>query len=557
MSDSLPPSISRRTLVAVAGTGAAGLAAARLVGGDGAAQARPSRQQAFAHGVASGDPLADRVILWTRVTPTPAATAGSGRGPATTVRWEMSPSKDFSTVASSGTATTDASRDHTVKVDAGGLAPKTRYWYRFRVLDGPAAGAVSPVGRTRTAPAAADAVARVRFGVASCSNWEAGYFGAYRELARRTDLDAVVHLGDYIYEYGAGEYTGKHGPVRTHRPAHDIVSLADYRIRHAQYKTDPDLQAAHAAHPFICTWDDHESADNAYKSGAENHDPTTQGPWPVRRAAAERAYYEWMPVRPQVTDTGRHLYRRLRYGKLLELSMLDLRTYRDKQAPISPRVDSPRTSITGRAQMQWLTGGIETSDTTWQIIGNPVMISPILVPPLGAERASILTELIGLPRGGVPANTDAWDGYTADRNRLLSAIDRSGRRNAVFITGDIHMSWACEVPRDPGRYPEAGAVATEFVVTSVTSSNLDDMVSVPESTLGGPASAAIMASNRNTRWVDTDAHGYAVLTVTPAASQMDWFFTADKAARRAPFRHGQSWRVASGSRRLQKVARPA
>ncbi|MFT3660323.1 MAG: alkaline phosphatase D family protein [Gordonia sp. (in: high G+C Gram-positive bacteria)] len=535
-----------------AGAGAAGLAASRLVGAPGAARGE-SGSGVFAHGVASGDPLPDRVILWTRVTPSKDAAPGSGRGPAVTVRWEIAASRDFSAPVASGTVTTDAGKDHTVKVDAGGLSPDTSYWYRFR-----AAGAVSPTGRTRTAPATGAAVHRVRFGVVSCANWEAGYFGAYRELAERSELSAVVHLGDYLYEYGAGEYGGKNGPVRPHRPAHPIVSLADYRIRHAQYKTDPDLRAAHAMHPFICTWDDHESADNAYTRGAENHDPATQGSWARRRAAAERAYYEWMPVRPQVTGTGRHLYRRLRYGTLLELTMLDLRTYRDKQASAtSAKVDDAGATITGRAQMRWLTGGIETSETTWQIVGNPVMMSPTLVPPLDAERTSILTELLGLPRGGVPANTDAWDGYPADRKRLLDAVDRSGRRNTVFITGDIHMSWACEVPRDAGRYPAAGTVATEFVVTSVTSNNLDDMLSVPEHTLGTPAAAAIMASNRHTRWVDTDAHGYAVLTVSPAAAQMDWYFTADRAQRRAPFRHAQSWRVAAGSRRLTRAAGPA
>ena len=550
----LSANFSRRTFVGAAGAGVVGVGLA----GAPRAAGRPGSTAVFAHGVASGDPLPDRVILWTRVTPTPEATAGSGRGAPVNLRWEMSPVADFSAIAATGTIVTDASRDHTVKVDAAGLSPKTPYWYRFRVLDGAAAGKVSPVGRTRTAPADGDDIPGAKFGVVSCSNWEAGYFGAYRELAKRSDLDAVVHLGDYLYEYGAGEYGGKTGSVRTHRPAHDIVSLADYRIRHAQYKTDPDLRAAHAAHPFICTWDDHESADNAWLRGAENHDSARQGSWATRKANSEKAYYEWMPVRPQISGTGRHLYRRLRYGRLLELSMLDLRTYRDKQVPMtSPKADSAATSITGRAQMRWLTGGVETSQTTWQIIGNPVMISPVLLPPLDPERSRILTDLLGLPGKGVPLNTDAWDGYGADRKTLLSAIERSGRKNAVFITGDIHMSWACEVPREPANYPGAGAVATEFVVTSVSSNNLDDMVSVPEQTLGTPAAAALMATNRHTRWVETDAHGYSVLTVSPAAAQMDWYFVADRTVRRSPFRHAQSWRVASGSRRLTRVSRPA
>ena len=520
--------------------------------------ARPAGPKVFAHGVASGDPLPDRVILWTRVTPEPAAKPGSGRGAPASVRWEMSPSGDFASIAASGTVTAGPESDHTVKVDAAGLAPGTSYHFRFRVLDGPAAGAVSPVGRTRTAPAADAQLRRVRLGVVSCSNWEAGYFGAYRELARRSDVDAVVHLGDYIYEYGAGEYTGKQGAVRKHSPANDIVSLADYRIRHAQYKTDPDLQAAHAAHPFIVTWDDHETADNSYRGGAENHDRRTQGPWPQRKANADQAYYEWMPVRPQVSDAGRHLYRRLRYGTLLELSMLDLRTYRDVQpSSTSQQIDSSSSSITGRAQMQWLTGGLATSPTTWQIIGNSVMITPFVLPPLDPERLKIITELTGLPSNGVSANSDAWEGYSADRNRLLGAIDAAGKKNTVFITGDIHMSWACEVPRQTVGRGTGGNVATEFVVTSVTSNNLDDMLGVPEQALGTPASAALMAANPNTRWVETDSHGYSVLTVTPRAAQMDWYFVADRAARRSPFRHAQSWRVDAGTRRLRKVAGPA
>ena len=553
-----PPRISRRLFVGGAGAVGVGLVAAPRAAATPDTAAERGAGKAFAHGVASGDPLPDRVILWTRVTPEAAATPGSGRGGPVGVRWELSPAADFGSIVASGTTVTGPESDHTVKVDAAGLAPATAYHYRFRVLDGPAAGAVSPVGRTRTAPATDAELRRVRLGVVSCANWEAGYFGAYRELAGRGDLDAVVHLGDYIYEYGAGEYTGKHGAVRRHAPAHDIVSLADYRIRHAQYKTDPDLQAAHARHPFIVTWDDHETADNSYRDGAENHDPATQGRWADRKTNADQAYYEWMPVRPQVSAAGRHLYRRLRYGMLLELSMLDLRTYRDVQPSATSRdIDSPSSTITGRAQMQWLTGGLATSPTTWQIIGNSVMITPFVLPPLDPERLKILTELTGLPSNVVAPNSDSWEGYSSDRNRLLAAIDEAGQRNTVFITGDIHMSWACEVPRATVGRGGTGNVATEFVVTSITSNNLDDMVSVPENTLGTPASAALMVANPNTRWVETDSHGYSVLTVTPRSAQMDWFFVADRSVRRSPFRYAQSWRVDSGTRRLKRVPGPA
>ncbi|MFT4085939.1 MAG: alkaline phosphatase D family protein [Gordonia sp. (in: high G+C Gram-positive bacteria)] len=549
------PALGRRTFLGAAGASALALGASSLVRTDARGDGPASAREVFAHGVASGDPLPDRVILWTRVTPARDATPGSGRGASTTVRWEVATDRWFSSVVASGSVVADVSGDHTVKVDAAGLHPATHYWFRFGVTDGPAAGATSPIGRTKTAPANDADPSAVRFGVVSCSNWEAGFFSSYRELAKR-EVDAVVHLGDYLYEYGTGEYGGKSGPVRIHQPSHDIVSLADYRIRHAQYKTDPDLQAAHARHPFICTWDDHESADNAWSGGAENHDPKTQGAWAPRKAASERAYFEWMPVRPQAGPQGRHLYRRFRYGNLLELSMLDLRTYRDLQPSrfSGKKVDDPSSSITGKAQMEWLTGGIETSPAKWQIVGNPVMISPILIPPLDPERTRILSELTGVPAQGVSFNPDAWDGYPADRKRLLDAIDRSGKHNTVFITGDIHMSWACEIPRNAGNYPGAGTVATEFVVTSISSNNLDDMVKTPEGLAGPPAAAAITATNRNTKWVDTDAHGYAVLTVNSAAAQMDWYFAADRARKHSPHRHAQSWKVKSGSRRLTRGA---
>ncbi|MFT3716224.1 MAG: alkaline phosphatase D family protein [Gordonia sp. (in: high G+C Gram-positive bacteria)] len=550
-----PSAISRRTFavgaagIAGAGVLGASLAAAGRATADGTAPART----VFAHGVASGDPLPDAIILWTRVTPTADAKPGSGRGPAVTVDWEMSRSADFSSIVASGSAGTDASRDHTVKVDVSGLAPATQYWYRFR-----ACGATSPVGRTKTAPPADTDPSKIRFGVVSCSNWEAGYFVSYRKLAERKNLDAVVHLGDYIYEYGAGEYGGHDGSVRTHDPRHDIVSLADYRIRHAQYKTDADLQAAHRTHPFICTWDDHESADNSWSGGAENHDPRTQGPWAPRKAHADQAYYEWMPVRPQVDENGRHLYRRFRYGTLLELNMLDLRTYRTEQPSMtSTESESSTATITGARQMNWVTNSIETSTTRWQIIGNSVMITPVVIPPLDPARTRALTDLLGVPAHGVPFNTDSWDGYQADRQKLLTAIDKSGKRNTVFITGDIHMSWACEVPRNVGTYPGSGSVATELVCTSITSNNLDDMVPVPENTLDAPASVVIPASNPQARWVDTDHHGYSVLTVTPSATQMDWFYVVNRADPRSGTFYGKSWKTVSGTARLTPVSRPA
>ena len=508
------------------------------------AQASPA---VFAHGVASGDPLPDAVILWTRVTPLPEATPGSGAGPDLPVTWEVARSSSFDTVVASGTVTASSVSDHTVKVDARGLAPDTTYFYRFRV-----GGTVSPTGRTSTAPSHDAAVGRLRFGVVSCADWEGGFFSSYRHLAARDDLDAVMHLGDYLYEYAAGKFpvAGGRG-VRTHEPTHEIVSLADYRIRHAQYKTDPNLQALHAKVPWIVIRDDHEAANDAWAGGAENHDPLLEGDWASRKAASMQAYDEWMPVRPN----GGRLYRRLRYGRLAELSMLDLRSYRSQQVLGGGRqVDDPGRTMTGQDQMEWLTAGLATSPTRWQLIGNSVMFSPIVLPPLDPRTTGALTELVGVPAGGVPFNTDQWDGYTADRRRLMDTITAAGLRNVVFLTGDIHTSWAMDVPVDAADYPGAGTVATEFVVPSVTSANIDELLGVPPRSLSPALEATATAANRHVRFVELDSHGYGVLEVTPEATQMEWFFIGDRTDPNTGARRVAGYRVADGATRIEPAA---
>ncbi|MCK8612550.1 alkaline phosphatase D family protein [Gordonia sp. C13] len=521
----------------------------------GPAQAAP--RNVFVHGVASGDPLPDAVILWTRITQSPASTPGSGVGQPCSVRWEIAQDAGFGAIVGSGVEQTSAEQDFTVKVDATGLSPRTTYHYRFTVTSGPAAGAVSPVGTTRTAPATSADVARIRFGVVSCANWEAGYFSAYRHLAAQPGLDAVLHLGDYFYDYQTGRYTGKTGTVRVHDPRHEVVALRDYRTRHAQYKTDPDLAALHRKVPFIPVWDDHETANDAWSGGAENHQPN-EGPWPVRRAAALRAYSEWMPIRPGVDPQGRHLFRRLRFGKLLELSMLDLRSYRDLQVSArSASIDDPARTIMGKAQMSWLTNGLMSSETRWKIVGNPVMITPVLIPPLDPATTGAVTSMLGIPKEGIPYNADQWDGYAADRRRLLDSIRTNRVDNVVFVTGDIHSSWACDVPVDVANYPGAGTVATELVGTSVTATNVDDMFNVPPDTAGVAASAAFRTANHHVRFCELDAHGYSVLTVTPAATQMDWYFVHNKIDPRSGQFYAKSYRVRNGTQRVEPVGRPA
>ncbi|WP_282784403.1 MULTISPECIES: alkaline phosphatase D family protein [unclassified Nocardia] len=497
----------------------------------------------FQHGLASGDPLPDRVILWTRVTPSAAATPGSGVGEPVRVRWEVATDEGFGTVVASGTHTATADSDHTVKVDVSGLAAGRDYRYRFTALD-----QTSPIGRTRTAPATGDAPDRLRFGVVSCANWEAGFFSAYRHLTVRTDLDAVVHLGDYLYEYEAGEYGGRLGSARRHEPAHEIVSLADYRIRHAQYKTDPDLTNLHATLPFICIWDDHETANDAWAGGAENHTPGAEGDWQQRRAAALQAYLEWMPVR---AGADGRLYRRLRFGTLAELSMLDLRSYRTQQVQAGPgwrQVDAPDRSITGPAQMDWVTNGLVSAPVTWKLVGNPVMIAPLVFPPLDPATTAALTQLIGIPEGGIPANLDQWDGYTADRKRLLTAITDNQVGDVVFLTGDIHSSWAADLPLDAATYPASPTAGAEFVVPSVTSQSVGDIMRTPPRTVSVAAEGALQSVNRHLRYVEVDSHGYGVLHVDAEQAQMDWFYVGDVADPNTGVRHGASFAVRRGGR---------
>ncbi|MBJ7907232.1 alkaline phosphatase D family protein [Streptomyces sp. NPDC003656] len=541
--NSLAP--SRRSVVkAAAATAAlAGPLAAALPAR--AATAAP----VFAHGVASGDPLPDGVLLWTRVTPVPEALPGSGVGPDTEVSWTVARDKALTSVVASGSATATAAADHTVKADIRGLAPATDYWFRFS-----SGGTDSPVARTRTAPAADANVAGLRFGVVSCANWEAGYFSSYRHLAARGDLDAWLHLGDYIYEYGSGEYGTRDKVVRPHAPTHEILTLADYRVRHAKYKTDPDLQALHLKAPVVAIWDDHEFADNAWSGGATNHTEGAEGTWSARQAAAKQAYFEWMPVRPAVAGTT---YRRLRFGKLADLSLLDLRSFRSQQASTaSGAVDDPDRTITGRAQLDWLKAGLKASDTRWRLVGNSVMISPFSVGSLSADLLKPLAKLLGLPQEGIALNTDQWDGYTDDRRELLAHLRTNAIGNTVFLTGDIHMAWANDVPYDAGTYPLSASAATEFVVTSLTSDNLDDIVKVPEGTVSAVAAPVIQAANRHVHWVDTDRHGYGVLDITADRAQMDYYVISDRANPDATSAWARSYRTRSGTQKVERTYDP-
>ncbi|MFJ9677405.1 alkaline phosphatase D family protein [Streptomyces sp. NPDC101194] len=538
---------SRRTVVKAA---AAGAVMAPVLGS--ATTARAADGPAFLHGVASGDPLPDGILLWTRVTPTPDAVPGSGCGVDTAVRWEVAEDKEFARVVAQGSTVASAASDHTVKADVRGLGPATTYWFRFSAGDGTRTW--SPTGRTRTAPAAGAATPGVRFGVVSCANWEAGFFSPYRHLAARADLDAVLHLGDYIYEYASGSYPAAKYVVRPHEPRHEILTLADYRTRHGNYKTDTDLQALHAAHPVIAIWDDHEFANDAWSGGAENHTPGTEGAWADRVAGAKQAYFEWMPVR---TSTEGTVYRRLRFGNLADLHLLDLRSFRSQQSTIgNGSVDDPDRTITGRAQLDWLKSGLAGSDATWKLVGTSVMISPVAFGSVPAHLLGPLAEMLGLPKEGLAVNVDQWDGYTDDRKELITHLRDRSITNTVFLTGDIHMAWANDVPVKAATYPLSASAATEFVVTSVTSDNLDDILHVAPGTLSVVAGAAVKAANRHVKWVDMDSHGYGVLDVTAERSQMDYYVVSDRTKRDATAAWTRSYRTLSGTQKVERVNQP-
>lgn len=549
------PGPARREVIVGAAAGAAVLSAGAAPV---AIPADAASRTPFLHGVASGDPLPTAVVLWTRVTPTPGATPGSGKGARVTVHWEVATDETFDDIVRRGSLRTGTERDHTVKVDATRLTPGTRYAYRFRT-----GGATSPVGWTKTAPRPSSTPEQLRLGVVSCSNWEAGHFAAYRHLAQRTDLDAVVHMGDYIYEYPAGEYAARGEVVRTSLPEHEIISLADYRIRHGHYKTDPDLQQLHAVAPWITTWDDHESANDAWSGGAENHDPATEGTWKARAAAARRAYDEWMPIRlsgSAALGDGTRIYRHLRFGTLADLRMLDLRTHRSEQASYAAlgEVGDADRTMTGRPQMDWLKNSLSTSAATWKLVGNSVMISPVTFAAVDVDTGQALHEMGGLiPPEGIPYNVDQWDGYTADRREIIDHLGDHAIDNTLFITGDIHSAWACDVPKNVGTYPLSKSVAVEFVGSSVTSDNLDDILKVAPRTVSLTVEGVIRTANPHVRYLDFDRHGYSVLTLTPAKAQMDWYTLADRTDRDSAARWSAGFQTTPGTNRTRRVWYPA
>jgi alkaline phosphatase D len=482
----------------------------------------------FSHAVASGDPLADSVILWTRVTPD---------DPAAELFFEVARDPEFANrVAADWLGTPDPDRDYTAKLDLDGLQPATTYYYRFWVQ-----GVVSPIGRTRTAPDGASE--HLRFAVCSCSSFAHGYFHNYRHIGGRADIDAVIHLGDYIYEYASGAY----GNIRAYEPAHEIVELSDYRTRFAQYRRDPDLQEAHRQHPFMATWDDHEVANDGWVGGAQNHD-MSEGDWDLRKAVAKQAYFEWMPVREGVA--GR-IYRQIPYGDLVDLIVLDTRFEgRDEQIPLTApnsleAIHDPDRQLLGEEQEAWLLDRLSASTSQWRLLAQQIMMGQIII-TAGQD---------GAPNR--PLNTDSWDGYEAARRTIYAHIADNDIANVVVLTGDIHTSWANELtvnPVDAGSYdPDtgAGAVAVEFVTPGITSPGLP----IDQATIN-----LLLANNPHVKYVNLSERGYMTIDVKPDRVHCDWWHLSPariESPDPATPGHAKAFAVESGTVRLIEGSSPA
>ncbi len=474
-------------------------------------------QSLFSHGVASGDPLHDSVILWTRITLDDLESKPLG----VEVFWEIATDSEFKDRVNAGVVMTDGQRDWTVKVDAGGLSQATRYHYRFWFM-----GRSSTVGATKTAPAGE--VDALRFGVCSCSRYSAGLFIGYRELAAHKELDAVLHLGDYMYE------SDRDKGFRPNDPPHKTVTLSDYRRRYARQRTDTALQSLHGSHPMIAVWDDHETANNSYRDGTikGGHDPIKEGPWAQRKAAGIQAWHEWMPNRDA---PDRKIWRHLAYGDLCDLVMLDTRLWgRDKPTTAGNKqaLADAKRSLMGMDQEAWLAQRVTQSQARWVVIGQQVMCAPLML-------------------GGVVLNTDQWDGYQASRKRLSEAVDSKGRGNVVMLTGDIHSSWANEVVLDPSGYkPGSGeAWAIEFVAPGITSSF--------PTTLPKDVVTAGIKFNPHVRWFDFSAKGFYLLHLSQERVQADWYLYTDIKDPQTQAEHSASWYAEHGKTVLHKADKAA
>ncbi|MBM3164034.1 MAG: alkaline phosphatase D family protein [Bacteroidetes bacterium] len=430
----------------------------------------------FYHGVASGDPLSDCVIIWTRVTPV-------DYGQTLTGTYHVATDDQFTNVVANGTYSTDSTKDFTVKIDVTGLNPNTFYYYEFEHN-----GAYSLVGRTKTLPVGN--VDNMRLAVVSCASLESGYFNAYDAIALRNDVDAVLMLGDYIYEYETQGFGPNANVDRTWEPAVEITELNEYRLRYNSYRLDYALRKLHQNFPWICIWDDHETANDAYSGGAGNHQ-ANEGPWNLRMEAGKRAYFEWIPIRPKAPG-NQEIFRTFELGDLAKIIMLDTRLEgREEQLGANdPNFADTSRTLLGATQLNWFKNELSTTTQPWKIIGNQVMVGAV--------------ELLGNP-----VNTDSWDGYPAERQKLFDHLSANNIENTVVLTGDIHTSWALDLKNGNT------SVGVEMVTPSVTS---------PGSPIN--LSALITVQNPHIKYVELTKKGFILVDITPQQVQGDWYNVA-------------------------------
>lgn len=474
----------------------------------------------FYHGVASGDPLPDRVIIWTRVTP-------EKMNVKVPLKWEVAEDPNFNSIYKSDTISTSAIRDYTVKVDVDGLQPDHVYYYRFI-----SSGKTSITGRTKTTPIGAKD--KLEFAIVSCSNWEWGYFNAYASIADRPVLDAVIHLGDYIYEYGVGKY-GDTTIGRFNLPSHEIITLQDYRTRYSQYRTDVGSRRIHQQHPFITVWDDHEIANNSYADGAQNHQ-IEEGDYTARKMAARQAYYEWLPIRE-----NKLLYRSVSFGNLADLIMLDERLA-GRTKPVDslgdPQYNDQARTMLGADQLQWFEQQLSTSRAAWKLVGNQVIFSDI-------DLSQVLPNM--------PRNLDSWDGYPAEKNKIKNHIISNQIRDVIFLTGDTHASWAIEVATDVANtydpVTSRGAFAVEFGTPSVSAANSNEKNSNDDVK---KSEITLLKDNPHIKYTNNRDHGYLLLSLTPQTATSEWYYVESLRTPGSKVLLGETLTVQRGSTLIRK-----
>jgi len=538
------PALSRRNLFRLGGLAAASTATPAVARSFGSG---------FTHGVASGEPERGGIMLWSRYV----------ADQDTALEWEVSESLDFARIVAAGSVITQPWRDWCVKVRATGLTPGAWYYFRFTAPD----GSRSEVGRTRTLPAGQ--VDRFRMAVFSCSNYGFGYFNAYAHAAQANDVDLAAHLGDYIYEYGAGIYPSadQAHPSRRLFPDSEIIALADYRLRYATYRSDPDLRRIHQLLPMISVWDDHESANDSWKGGAQNHQPDTEGDWELRKDAARRVYREWMPVSDEP-------YAEYQVGELATLLRLDTRLEgREKQFDINAVIRGKRTSeeidmalvafrdgayrardreLLGAAQQAWLADRLRASragGAHWQVLVQQVLMGELRTAPLLAEAAApdapefIRRRLLAstlADSAGLPANMDAWDGYPAARARVFEAA-LAADANLVSLAGDTHNAWGFELGHSGER------VGVEFATHSVSSPGLEGFLDALAPT---DLAGAIVDHNPALKYAETSRRGYMVIELTPETASSEFRFLDGIRRRRTQLAETRRIVTSAGSREL-------